>query len=582
VTATIEVSVFTLYSIAVLAVTIGLSYYEILYRMWKPKLLVVPVVLVFMLVHQFTELITFLEAGSIQSQLVAETFETAANTFAAVGVYYGLHLVRSTEDLATRLEESERQYRTLTENSPLPILVIDDGAVAFANRAASDLFAAEEASVVEGESIAEFVHPDDRERFEECIASLRADPDGDGTRTLEHRLCGFEGEFRDVITAAGCGTYDGREAMYMILRDVTREREYEREMERVQAQFQTTLDSSNDAIFLLDPDENTILEANEAAVDLLAYDHEELLGMSAEHIHPHERTQFEEFRHTVLEEGNVLTDELSCLTKRGEQIPVEISASRVETEQGPGILAIARDISDRKRRHQQISVLRRLLRHNLRNEMTVVIGNAEVIEERVEDESLENAAASIRDRSEALIETSREVRDLERFIRQSSERPDELDLVPIVTDVVSTCREQYPEARIETDLPGTTRILGIDALGWAIEHLIENAIEHNPGKEPWVCVRVESRRTAVGHRHVDLVVEDDGPGIPDGELAVVDADVEQTPVHHGSGVGLHAVSQVVDILGGETEISDRKDGGSRVRLTLPAGESDTAEAVAHS
>jgi len=575
-----ELFVFTLYPTVILVATIGLSCYEVVYRLEAPKLLLVPVVLFFMLVHQFTEVITFLETASIQSRPFAETFETAANTFAAVGVYYGVHLIQQKDALASQLETSERQYRTLTENSPLPILVLDDGAVAFANGAATGLFGTASAASLEGEPLREFVHPEDRESFEAGLASLREG--ARDVRTFEHRVRGADGEQRRVVVAGGCGSYEGEEALYLVLRDVTKEREYEEGLERARERFQTTLDSSNDAIFLIDPEENTILEANRSAAELLDYEPGDLVGMSTEHIHPHEYGRFEEFQRTVVDEENVRTDELSCLTRQGKQIPVEVSASKIETEQGPAILAAARDISDRRRRRQQINVLRRILRHNLRNEMTVVIGNAEVLEEEVETERLRTAAASIRERSESLVETSRQVRDLEQFIRQGAQRQEAVDLVPALREVVSSCREAHPRARIETDFPATARSIGGEAIGWAVEHLVENAVEHNPAEEPWVRVRAQASHNAVGHEYVDLVVEDDGPGIAESELAAVDTDVEQTPVRHGSGIGLHTVSQVVDILGGEMEITDRAAGGSRIRLRLPAGENGTATAVAHS
>ncbi|MGM0399219.1 MAG: ATP-binding protein, partial [Halobacteriota archaeon] len=63
-------------------------------------------------------------------------------------------------------------------------------------------------------------------------------------------------------------------------------------------------------------------------------------------------------------------------------------------------------------------------------------------------------------------------------------------------------------------------------------------------------------------------VEDDGPGIPDHEKAVL-REGEETPLAHGSGLGLWLVYWIVTMNGGRLEISDNEPRGTVVEIDLP-------------
>jgi len=69
---------------------------------------------------------------------------------------------------------------------------------------------------------------------------------------------------------------------------------------------------------------------------------------------------------------------------------------------------------------------------------------------------------------------------------------------------------------------------------------------------------------------VTVRVADDGPGIPDDEVAVLTDDRDITQLDHGSGFGLWLVKWVVDSYGGELRFDETDSGGTRVVLTLDA------------
>jgi signal transduction histidine kinase len=99
-----------------------------------------------------------------------------------------------------------------------------------------------------------------------------------------------------------------------------------------------------------------------------------------------------------------------------------------------------------------------------------------------------------------------------------------------------------------------------------VGNLVENAAKYGGGR---VFVTVEGKG-----QMVDIVIEDDGPGIPEedrGELFTRGARLDTTG-KPGTGLGLAIVRDVAEIYGGSIRLEESEDlGGLLVRLALPAG-----------
>ena len=108
-------------------------------------------------------------------------------------------------------------------------------------------------------------------------------------------------------------------------------------------------DQSNDAIFLLDLEHDRIVDFNRMAVNALGYSVQELLDVPVSVIHPHEMDLLRSFARLVRVDGGGRTEELTCVTKTGDRIPVELSASYVEIKGRSYLLALVRNITERKR-----------------------------------------------------------------------------------------------------------------------------------------------------------------------------------------------------------------------------------------
>lgn len=118
--------------------------------------------------------------------------------------------------------------------------------------------------------------------------------------------------------------------------------------------FRAVFASSQDAIFIIDPRGDRIVDANRRAVELLGYSREELLSLPVSAIHPQEMDRLLAFTDRVYEEGMGWTDELGCTTKQGGWVPSEISASVLSHQGARLVVAIVRDVSERRRMEAEL------------------------------------------------------------------------------------------------------------------------------------------------------------------------------------------------------------------------------------
>lgn len=100
------------------------------------------------------------------------------------------------------------------------------------------------------------------------------------------------------------------------------------------------------------------------------------------------------------------------------------------------------------------------------------------------------------------------------------------------------------------------------ALDTLIQNLVGNAIQHSP---PQGAIHVHLKATA---DHIQLVVDDQGPGIPLAARKAVTERFHRAGPGAGSGLGLSIVERVVAQHGGTMVFDDAPGGGLRVSVTL--------------
>ncbi|TKX72409.1 ATP-binding protein [Halorubrum sp. GN11GM_10-3_MGM] len=242
---------------------------------------------------------------------------------------------------------------------------------------------------------------------------------------------------------------------------------------------------------------------------------------------------------------------ISCRTTAGHR-QFEPSVSPLVDEYGEtfGYTVMLIDVTNREIRRQRLAVLNRILRHNVRNELDVIRAYAE--------EADLTPAVDGADRLSALSAEARRVQDL--MERSATDRTG-VSLRPLLEDVVADATAGV-NADVTLTAPDVMVNIDPERCRYVIDHLVENAVEHNDGESPRVVVRVERTGT-----DIRLVVADDGPGIPESERAVIEGGIE-TPFEHASSLGLWGTNWAVQSMGGSLSFKESDFGGTAVEVAL--------------
>jgi PAS domain S-box-containing protein len=402
-----------------------------------------------------------------------------------------------------------------------------------------------------------FYHPEDRPELEAAIEA--AVEDGEGY-DLELRIIRADGMQRWVNTVGRPVSEDGSVvAVRGVFRDVTERRERERRL-RIRDR---AVEAAPVGVTVADATQLGVplIYTNDEFERLTGYDEEFALGRNCRFLQG-ERTResaVDAIRDAIAGAESLRTEILNY-RRDGTPFWNELTIAPVTGRDGEvtEFVGVQRDVTARKRRERLIEVLDRVLRHNIRNEMNVIGGYAEEITSRSDGETaamaerIEAAAAELT----GLTETAREF----EMAALESDETGARDVVADVENVVADLRTVSPDTTfqvtVRADDPPTVR--GSRQLVVALRELGENAAAHGAA-----TVTYEVASTA--DDSVTVRIHDDGPGLPEAERSTVAAGRE-TPLQHGSGLGLWLVNWTVTGLGGE--LSATVDDGTTITLEL--------------
>jgi PAS domain S-box-containing protein len=332
--------------------------------------------------------------------------------------------------------------------------------------------------------------------------------------------------------------------------------------------FQQAVEHAGHAVYITEPD-GTIEYVNSAFTEMTGYSQEEVIGQNPRILKSgaHDKEFYRDLWQTVLS-GETWENELINRRKDGRRQYIDQTIAPI-TMGSDGIdyfVAVNTDITQQRRRQQQLQVLYRVLRHNLRNELNVIEGYADLLAESRTSEQ-ESALTEISRAVDDLLQISQQARRIERKFTEDPGDQEMHSLDEVVQGALADAA--IPEDGLTTSIPETSLTTNME-LQTAIQELVVNAFKHNDAEEPSVSVSMETesyRNTPYG----TVIVRDNGPGIPSNEREVL-REGEESPLLHGNGLGLWLVNWVVSELGGTIDIQDANPRGSLVTVTVPLSE----------
>ena len=329
--------------------------------------------------------------------------------------------------------------------------------------------------------------------------------------------------------------------------------------------FEKAVEHAGHAIFVTDA-EGTIEYVNPAFEQMTGYSAEEAIGRNPRILKSGEQSEaFYEDLWGTISGGDIWTAEIVNERQSGERFVATQTISPIRDADGEveGYVGIQEEITDRQLREQQLAVFHRILRHNLRNNGTTIVGRADLLAESLDDEDASDHLDTIRENMRSLLEISEKAHRTQRLLADSLDQSGtDRRLMTAVADVAETVSESRPVAAISIgDGPSEPRRVDTKVVP-ALREFVENAVIHSESATPRVAIGASSDGTTA-----TITIADDGPGIPDRERRVIEEGTEK-PLEHGSGLGLWFAYWLVSTVGGDIDISV-DDGGTTVSVTVP-------------
>ena len=313
---------------------------------------------------------------------------------------------------------------------------------------------------------------------------------------------------------------------------------------------QMVFDTLHDPAFVLDT-EGYVVDLNQSAVATFDLDRYTTVGSAASAAIP----SYGEF--TADDDSEYVT----AVGSNGRR-PYDVSVRDVTGvhSRSIGRVIVFHDIGEYLSLQQRLEVLNRVFRHNVRTETNLICGYVDRIAENPEDGEAISIVKQSAGRIHELSERTRSASDM--FDPTSNSlAPRRLDeLLPVIVDRV---QGEYPAADVTLDgeLPPVSVPEVLDVV---IDNLLSNAIRHNPRERPSALVSAR-----VDGEWVEVTVADDGQGMNEAERRVLERGTE-TPLEHGSGIGLWIVKWGAELAGGTVTFADREPTGTIVTVRVPS------------
>ena len=220
-------------------------------------------------------------------------------------------------------------------------------------------------------------------------------------------------------------------------------------------------------------------------------------------------------------------------------------------------------------RRQRLDVLYRALRHNLRNDVSVILGYAEQLRERATDADDRRAADAILRRSRELTDLAEKAKHAERASTSVNADRRPVDVSAVAESAVANVAPDYPAVGVSVDLERGAFAYAVPQFRTAVENAVENACEYTVRDDGRVELSVERIAGGTDDPRVGVRVADNGPGIPAHEIAVLERGRE-TPLQHGSGLGLWLIYWAVSNSGGDLRFEENDPSGTVLVVELDA------------
>lgn len=437
------------------------------------------------------------------------------------------------------------------------------------------------------------------------------------------KVCGGEGAFIEYkikdrfgkenwIRQSGTPIFKNGKMVHIVgmMDEVTDEIKTKIKLRNAEERFSLLIDTADDLIFVLNGF-GYFSMINKNGANTLGYTPDDMIGHHfLEFIDKEDESKIAMAFNEILNSDKVTTFEAVFLDRYDKRITFEIHAKPLVTEnQVSGMISIGRNITDRKsdeqkirdlnvklieanriisiereRARHKIGVLEEVnklkgefisnISHELRTPLASVVGFAETIasDPDLPQETVHEFSSIILSEGKRLAKLINDVLDFSKLESGEDElKLEKIDLVNVINDVVTLYREQIDKKNLVLTKDFSNEEINISAdkkrMNQVFANLISNSIKFtNAGG------RISIIATDYG-REVEIAVTDTGIGIPEKDLPKLFQKFSKIlkpgmPIT-GTGFGLVAVKQIIDLHKGLIRVTSEEDKGTTFIVRLP-------------
>lgn len=466
------------------------------------------------------------------------------------------------------LRLSEEKFSKAFHSSPNPITIstLKEGRILEVNDSFLNLLECTAAGVV-GRTVADiqlWVNLGERDRM------IRTVQQQGFIRNHEYRFRSAKGTYRTALYSAEKIQINGEACLLAVFNDITERKKAEEALRNSEIRFRALVQQAVDALFVINPS-GRILDVNQQACRNLQYSREELLSLSIPEVVA--ETPIKNFADLwiQLESTPSVTIEGKHRRKDGSIFPVEVRLGLLDYSDEKMILALVRDISERKKAEQmlarlaEIGELASMIVHEVRNPLTTVLMGLSSFKRM---ELPERAQARLNLAMEESERLQRLLNEILVYAREQTLDTCEMDLNQLLAELLEVLRDMPSAVDRMIDFmpfPCPVMVKGDrDKLKQVFINLVSNACEAIPAGER---VRWQVMNGSDPHR-IEICVHNGGDPIPPDVLPRLTQPFFTTK-SSGNGLGLAITKRIVEAHNGTLTITSTSEDGTTVTVSLP-------------
>jgi two-component system cell cycle sensor histidine kinase/response regulator CckA len=359
-----------------------------------------------------------------------------------------------------------------------------------------------------------------------------------------------------------------------VIMDITDIRRAQEDLRKSEEKYRALINGMHDTVWVIDFD-GSIIDTNQAAVEILGYSRKELSSMHIADIDPNIGDGTRKLNNKKKLSDKIKIIETIHTTKNGNQIPVEIQCTAFNYQGKDATLCIARDITKRKRAEEELLRLRKLdsvgvlaggIAHDFNNLLTAIFGNIEMGKMLL---SSQHKAYDFLEHAEQSLETATKLTtQLLTFAKGGDPIKETLSTGEALTEVAQFSL-QGSNAKLETNI--SPDLWPIEADKGQLSHAISNIIINaQQAMSAGGTIKLGAKNIErLNKKYIKITIEDKGPGIAPQHLERI-FDPYFTTKQKGSGLGLATTHSIITKHGGTIFVDSSVNRGTKFTIQFPA------------